>query len=253
MQNGYAAATRIVLLGLVVAIGAKSQAAPITVEVRTDTVLVQTWNSAALGCTVIVAGVESCQAINNSNPLNNFDTGHFNFTSVNLQLTSNSITIGNISVDNQDTATHQLTVDIILSVPNTGPNTKTSGSLAGSITDGITPADDDGNVTISTVAGSALYTALLDNVVWQTLSAHATSYSDPASFTLPTPNNFGFPSPPSLASPTITSTITLRYDFTLTAKDQAGLQGSLRSVPEPGTAMLVGLGLIALARAGRRR
>jgi len=253
MQIGFGVATRFaLLLGLVVAIGARSQAAPILVEVRSDGVLVQSWNSAALGCAAGPPGVEFCTAISNQS------AGDFNIRSLNLTLQSMAIANANLAVDNVDSvaASHRLTVDIILTVPGTaGGASGVSGTLAGSITDGITPDPGDDNATMTAPVGSAIYTALLDNVIF------AGGTMRPAPFVLgPTatstplaPTNFGLPNPPGLAGPPVASTITLRFDFELTKLDQAGVQGSLRITPEPTSAALLGLGLLALAMAGRRR
>jgi|SoiMethySBSTD1v2_1073268.scaffolds.fasta_scaffold476616_2 hypothetical protein len=253
MQNGYAAAMRILLLGLVVAIGARSQAAPIVVEVRSDNVLVQTWNSAALGCAAGPPGVEFCNGIVNQS------AGAFQINNLNLTVQSLAIANAVISVDNLDTSSHRLTVDIILTVPSTGLNlTGVSGALGGSITDGITdPVDvgDDNAVMSNNGPGTAFYTALLDNNFYQALGADPLQLGPTATSASLTPSNFGLPNPPGQAGPAIASTITLRYDFTLTPRDQAGLNGNLRVtvVPEPSTAMLLVLGLAALAQAGRRR
>jgi hypothetical protein len=251
MQIGYAAATRIVLLlGLVVTIGAKSQAAPITVDVSVDGVLLQSWNSATLGCGPLAPGVESCTAISNQT------VGAFNIRNLNLTLQAMAIANANLGVDNTDGVAHRLTVDIILTVPGTGGNPSgVSGTLAGSYTDGITPAPGDDIATLTAPTGSAIYTALLDNVIFGPGTMRADPFATPNTTTSAnlSPTNYGLPNPPGLPGPAVASTITLRFDFILTPQDQAGLQGSLRIVPEPGTAMLLGLGLIALARVGRSR
>ena len=254
MQNGYAAATRILLLGLVVAIGARSQAAPILVEVRSDNVLVQSWNSAALGCAAGPPGVEFCNGIVNQS------AGAFQINNLNLTLQSQAIANAVISVDNLDTASsHRLTVDIILTIPSTGLNlTGISGALGGSITDGITdPVDngDDNAVMSNNGPGTAFYTALLDNAFYQALGADPLALGPTATSASLTPSTFGLPNPPGPAGPAIASTITLRSDFTLTPRDQAGLNGNLRVtvVPEPSTATLLMLGLATLTRVGRRR
>ena len=96
--------------------------------------LVQSWNSAALGCAAGPPGVEFCTAISNQ------VAGDFEINNLNLTLQSMAIANANISVDNLDTlASHRLTVDIILTVPGTaGGPSGVSGTLGGSITDGIT-------------------------------------------------------------------------------------------------------------------
>jgi hypothetical protein len=254
MQNGYGLASRIVLLvGLLLAVGAPSQGAPVLVEVRSDGILVQSWNSAALGCAAGPPGVEFCTAISNQ------AAGDFNIRSLNLTLQAMAIANANLAVDNVDSiaASHRLTVDIILSVPGTsGGASGVSGTLGGSITDGITgtdPGDDDARLLAP--LGSAVYTALLDNAIFAPGTMRPNPYQlgpTATSAALP-PTNYGLPNPPGSAGPPVASTITLRFDFELTKRDQAGLQGSLRVTPEPSTALLLGLGLAALAAAGRRR
>jgi hypothetical protein len=249
MQIGYGVATRIVLLaGLFVAVGAPSQGAPILVEVRSDNVLVQSWNSAALGCAVVAPGTESCGIANQA-------AGNFTISNLNLFLQPTSIANAAITVQNNDTVAHRLTVDVILSMSSAGFPIETSGTLGGSLTDGITPSPGDDTATLTALVGSALYTALLDNISYQTLHPLPSGSFSTATSTSVTTTNFGFPLPPSLPGPPVASTITLRYDFSLTGQDQASLNGSLRTevIPEPGTAMLLGLGLVALANVRRRR
>jgi hypothetical protein len=250
MQFGFGVATRsALLLGLVVGIAAKSQAAPILVEVRSDGVLVQSWNSAALGCAPLgPPGVESCTAISNQT------AGDFNIRNLNLTLQPMAIANANLAADNTDTVSHRLTVDIILSVPGTaGGPSGVSGTLAGSITDGITPDPGDDVATMTAPTGSAIYTALLDNVFYNAMRSDPFVLGPTATSTPLAPTNFGLPNPPGQLGPAVASSITLRFDYLLTPLDQSGVQGSLRITPEPGSAALLGLGLLALAMAGRRR
>jgi len=130
--------------------------------------------------------------------------------------------------------------------------------VAGGATDNDGVDDGFGNyATLSTLPGSALYTAMIDGGLYVPLFPHSTVLNvlNPYdSADLPTAGAFGTPIP-SLAGPAVTTSIGIQYDFNLTAQDSASFTGVfvVQPVPEPSTALLLGLGLIAIAKVGRRR
>lgn len=246
MQNcsGVALMARSMLLvGSLLLVAAPSQAVTLTVELRSDGVLIDTLDEVDMGCAggAIVFCSSGPQTI-----------GDYEINNLNVTLNTGAGFMNtNLAFENQGPDTERLTVDIIWGIGALGPSTLTSGSISGSLTDGITGSQDNAS-TLSTVVGSAFYTALIDGGVYDTLYPHVSSFSTADSVAVPT-QDFGMPSP-SQAGPAVTSSIGIRYDLTLTHEDQASFTANFRAVavPEPSTAAILGIGLAVLARIGRR-
>jgi hypothetical protein len=250
MQIGSSAATRVVLLiGLALLAAVPSRAVDFTLEVLANGSSTGTTLTASdLGCTG--SGVTATCSVQNR------AVGDLLLTNVNISLDTDPVINGVVAVQNTG-PTQQFTMIFTLGVAPIGPSSVRGGSVAGGVT------DNDGNgATLSTVVGSALYSALLDGIPVSTLFGDPTSVSVPStnpfeSADLPSGtgiNDFGTPIP-SLPGPAVATSIGIKYDFTLTSQDAASFTGVLKvePIPEPTTAVLMGLGLLALGLAARRR
>jgi hypothetical protein len=172
-----------------------------------------------------------------------------NIDLLDIDIDSDPVVTGTAGVTNLFSVTQQFTLLFTLPVTPIPGGTKTGGSYRGTVT------DNNGNgATVSTVPGSALYTAQLDGANWQTLYAHAASTSAGSflSASIPT-QTFGTPIP-SLLGPAVATSIGIKLDFNLTAFDSASFTSNhvVQPIPEPQTGALMALGLALLAKRRRR-
>ena len=147
------------------------------------------------------------------------------------------------------------TFTLVTSIPIAPILTSTvmGGSTGGSTTD----ANFDGAGGISTVAPDAWFVGLTDGVpVVPTTELHPDPFSVGYLFpghTASIPSlTFGLPGP-TVAGPPVATSIGIRNTFSLSAGDSVASTNLfvVEAAPEPGTAALLGLGIVAMA-AGRR-
>jgi hypothetical protein len=166
-----------------------------------------------------------------------------------MNFDSDPVITGITSITNLSSSSQQFT--LIFTLPTTvSPSSLMGGSLQGGVTDnngGGTGA------TITAPTGSALYTAIIDGVIQQTLHADPFSYTESNNFQSSNfaSANWGTPIP-SAPGPAVASYIRIQLDFILTGNDSASMTSNFVVVPvpepAPATMMLFGLGALVLRR-----
>jgi hypothetical protein len=144
---------------------------------------------------------------------------------------------------------------VLTALVNVAPNVAVGNLMSGSVTVGVTDANNDGSASLTTIgAGSSLYAAQIGNGVVQTTVQ--TLDNDPISLTVATTsgsNSLPAANFSNVPAPIGGSAISSQYAFTLSAGESAAFSGVFNVVPEPASLGLFGLAAAAGLLARRRR
>jgi hypothetical protein len=162
------------------------------------------------------------------------------------------IVTSNLVVTNVSAVPQTFTSLVVLPITAIPGATLIGGSISGSVTDGNGGGT---GASLDTVAGSALYTALIDGVVADTLYAHPFSATVVGNFQSTDIPDADFGTPiPSQAGPAALTDIAIQLKFKLSPGDSASFTSVfvVEPVPEPTAITLLGLGGLALLARRRR-
>ena len=157
---------------------------------------------------------------------------------------------GTFSLSNDTLFAKAYEVDFSLPISPAIAQSFVSGQMSGTLTD----SNGSGSASMTSTNGGAVYTALADDVLVQSLMSNANQTVASAFGTTSfSGGSFGQGVPP-LAGPAINSTIGISFSFTLSAGDSVSFSSIFvaNPVPTPG-ALAMGLMSGLVARRGRRR
>ena len=230
----------ILLSGSALLLASAAGAAPVTpgtyLDVAIDGVPSGQYYQGQLGCTSGAGATFNCSGTGLVVDTLTIDSWSMNFD-------SDPVISGITAVTNNGPVTQQFTLLFVLPIAPIPGGTLVGGSVQGGVTDNT----GDG-ATLSTVLGSSFYTALIDGAPVDTLYDHLTTVTA-GSFLSANLASLAFGVPiPSQPGPAALATIGIRLDFTLTPGDSASFTSNfVVVVPEPSTALLMGLGLGLMA------
>lgn len=165
-----------------------------------------------------------------------------------------------ITIHNNTTANQQYVVEVVLPLAVATPYNNNSGSLVLSLTDSNGAATD--RDTNGDGSGAPIY-AFVDQFDGFVYRGNVDGSAELERNFAPIPVNVlvegqstnqtqNFP-PPIGAGPGVANEISLRLAFELSAGDSAEISSFYTITPEPGTGVLMGLGMVGLAISRRRR
>ncbi len=156
---------------------------------------------------------------------------------------------GTFSLTNETAFGKSYIVDFSLPISPAIAQSTVSGQMSGTLTD----SNGSGSASMTSTSGGAVYIALADDVLVQSLMSNANqTVSSAFGTTSFSGGSFGQGTP--LAGPAINSTIGIRFSFTLSAGDSVSFSSIFVANPVP-TPSALAMGLLSglVARRGRRR